>query len=386
MTESAIAKANADPRKVPQGRSISEAGLFLEANTIKEAFRPQDFDYVKLTGWFETSLRRKHSSFVSSLRACAAAGDLYARLPDSTVASSIVANNSLHRARWIPNWEPAGAPLLRAALSRPQAFACIAMFDSGRVIDPDYLKNVFAITSGNSIFVASPMLSDPYDTPVETEIKRVHGNIGQPGLSFLIPPPAPLVRKANQEAWTLLSHNEFTGAREDSFGKTSMHLRLTQYKPELPGLYQDEHYIEEGMALRETLVQVYDGGDWVCDLDVLSALRDPLLSRVVCKHSEAGGAGAGSSTSTRESRPQAPFRMVTVDNWEELLTPPTDQARSVVRTAGNWLGRLAVAGVSVRLRRPTIILPEEVCWDCVEKHIWERQIPVDEARRIVLIM
>jgi hypothetical protein len=310
---------------------------------------------------------------------------MYSRLPETTVASSLVSNVSLLQARWIPEKEPPDASPLRVKLSRPEAFACIAMFDSGRLIDPVYLQNVFAITSGNSIFVASPMLSDPYYTPLETEIKRVHGNIGQPGLSFLIPPPEPLVRKANQEAWTLLSHSEFRGASEDSFGKTSMHLRLTQYKPELPGLYQDEHYIEEGMALRETLVQVFDGADWVCDLDVLSTLRNPLLSRVVCKHS-AGGAAGPSAAAHQGSRPKPSSRMVTVDNWEELLTPPTDQAVSVVRTAGNWLGRLAVAGVSVRLRRPTVILPEEICWECVERHIREREISDAEVRKTVLIM
>jgi hypothetical protein len=363
---------------------MDEAGSFLEANTIKQAFRPQDFNYVKLTEWFVTNLQRQYPAFVRSLRACAAAAELYGRLPETTVASSLVSNVSLLQARWIPHQEPHRGSPFRATLSRPEAFACIAMFDSGRLIDPAYLQNVFALTSGNSIFVASQMLSDPFERPLETEIKRVHGNIGQPGLSFLVPPPQPLVRKANQEAWTLLSHSEFNGASEDSFGKTSMHLRLTQYKPELPGQYQDEHYIEEGMALRETLVQVYDGVDWVCDLDVLSTLRNPLLSRAVCQHNAAEDRSTSIHGSRSRSKPQS--RTIAVDNWEELLTPPTDQALSVVRTAGNWLGRLAVAGVSVRLGRPTVILPGDVCWECVERHVWEMGIPDDGLRRIVLIM
>ncbi|KAK4124620.1 hypothetical protein N657DRAFT_633657 [Parathielavia appendiculata] len=308
MTES-----NTDPRKGRPGSGTREAGLFLERNTIKQAFRPQDFDYLKLTEWFTTNFRFRHSIFVRSLRACAAAVEMYGRLPDTTVTSSIVSSISLLWARWIPEREPPNASPLRVKISGPEAFACITMFDSGALIDPAYLQH--------------------------------------PGLSFLVPAPEPLVRKAKQEAWTLLSHNGFSGAIQDSFGKTSMHLRLTQYKPELHGLYQDKHYIDECMALRETLVQVYDGGDW------------------------------------RPVKGQSPLsHMVTVDHWEELLTPPTDQAISVVRAAGNWLGRFAAAGVSIRLQRPTVVLPpEDVCWECVDKHIQQMGL-VDEVRRIVLIM
>ncbi|KAI8669641.1 hypothetical protein NCS57_00779500 [Fusarium keratoplasticum] len=235
------------------------------------------------------------------------------------------------------------------------------MFDSGRIYGIEYLKNVFAMTCGNSIFVASPMMADPYETPVETEIKRVPGNIGQPGLSFLIPPPEPRIRKSNPEAWAVLNHKPFEGQLEDNFWKTSMHLALTQYQPGLPGLNPDEHFIDEASALRETLVQVYDSSEWVCDLDILSTLSNPLVSRVTCSDQDQHTA----SQTIPDTFPQT----VTVDNWEELLTPPVDAAVSVVRTSGNWLGRLAAVGVSIRLRRRTVILPKQPCWSCVETHL-----------------
>ncbi|EEU45279.1 uncharacterized protein NECHADRAFT_80807 [Fusarium vanettenii 77-13-4] len=329
----------------------------ITGETFQKAFQPDQLNHDLLTEWFLTKLLAKNPGFVQPLRACAAAGEMYSRLPEATVDSSIVARTSLTDARWFSRADM-GKDF---PLSRPEAFACIAMFDSGRIYDTGYLQNVFAMTYGNSIFVASPMMADPYETPVETEIKRVPGNIGQPGLSFLIPPPEPRIRKSNPEAWTVLSHKPFEGQLEDNFWKTSMHLTLTQYQPGLRGLYHDEHFIDEGSALRETLVQVYDSSEWVCDLDILSALSNPLVSRVRCSDQD--------QHTAPQTIPDTFPQTATVDNWEELLTPPLDAGFSVVRTSGNWLGRLAAVGVSIRLRRRAVILPKQPCWSCVETHL-----------------
>ncbi|RSL60405.1 hypothetical protein CEP53_005432 [Fusarium sp. AF-6] len=234
----------------------------ITGETFQKAFQSDQFDHNLLTEWFANGLGMKYPKFVQPLRACAAAVEMYSRLPEATVDSSIVARTSLTHARWFPRETEVHDSLLRLELSRPKAFACIAMFDSGRIYDIGYLQNVFAMTYGNSIFVASPMMADPYEEPVETEIKRVPGNIGQPGLSFLIPPPVPRIRKSNPKAWTVLNHKPFKGQLEDNFWKTSMHLTLTQYQPGLPGLFHDEHFIDEASALRETLVQVYDSSEW----------------------------------------------------------------------------------------------------------------------------
>lgn len=59
--------------------------------------------------------------------------------------------------------------------------------------------------------------------------------------------------------------------------------------------------------------------------------------------------------------------MVIVDNWEELFTPPTDPGISVVRIAGNWIAMLAAVGISIRLRRLTIALSDNTCWECTKK-------------------
>ncbi|KXX82410.1 hypothetical protein MMYC01_201361 [Madurella mycetomatis] len=371
-----ITANGADPRKGRPGGDLRDLGAYVQQGiTIKKSIRPQDFNYTKLTEHFVTSLRRKSATFIKFLRACAAAAELYSRLPDTTVDASVVASTSLTRARWIPQTEPSDASPLRIALSRAQAFACIAMFDAVRLVEPSYLEHVFAMTTGNSIFMASPILADPYEVPIETEITRVPGNIGQPGLSFLVPPPAPRIRKVDRNDWAFLDHQDYSGAAEQDSGfkKTSMHLRLTQHQPALLSLDHDENYIEGGMALRETLVQVYDGTKWVCDLDVLATLRDGLLSRVACLHRH--GAGPGSDCHGDGVRPR--YRKVAVDNWEELFTPPVDPAISVVRTPKDmsgtekWMSRLAAVGVGVRLGRPTVIVPDSLCMECTENHISE---------------
>ncbi|UPL01317.1 hypothetical protein LCI18_012251 [Fusarium solani-melongenae] len=351
---------------------------FITGETFLKALQHDQFDHDSLTEWFIISLPAKYPRFVEPLKACAAAVEMYSRLPEATVDSSIVARTSLTDARWFSRMDGDHGPPLRLELSRPEAFACIAMFDSGRIYDIGYLKNVFAMTYGNSIFVASPMLADPYERPIETEIKRVPGNIGQPGLSFLIPPPEPRIRRSNPEAWTVLNHKPFEGQLEDNFWKTSMHLTLTQYQPGLPGLNPDEHFIDEASALRETLVQVYDSSEWVCDLDILSTLSNPLVSRVTCSGQDQHTA----SQPIPDTFPQT----ATVDNWEELLTPPVDAAVSVVRTSGNWLGRLAAVGVSIRLRKRVVILPKQPCWSCVETHLRELKPSNNDDLDPVLIL
>lgn len=367
-----------DPLKdQPKGETKLQDS-FITGETFLKALQHDQFDHDSLTEWFIIGLPAKYPNFVQPLRACAAAVEMYSRLPEATVDSSIVARTSLTDARWLRELYSGSYSPMRLTLSRPQAFACIAMFESGRIYDVGYLNDVFAMTYGNSIFVASPMMADPYETPVETEIKRVPGNIGQPGLSFLIPPPEPRIRKPNPEAWTVLDHKPFQGQLEDNFWKTSMHLTLTQYQPELPGLNHDKHFIDEASALRETLVQVYDSSEWVCDLDILSTLSNPLVYRVTC-------CGQGQHT-TSQTIPDTFPQTATVDNWEELLTPPVDAAVSVVRTSGNWLGRLAAVGVSIRLRRRAVILPKQPCWSCVETQLRGLKPSGDDDLDPVLIL
>jgi hypothetical protein len=62
------------------------------------------------------------------------------------------------------------------------------MFENRNVkLNPKALEQVFAISVGNSIFVAMPLVCNPSNSPDPSELKHVVGNIGKPGISLLSP-------------------------------------------------------------------------------------------------------------------------------------------------------------------------------------------------------
>lgn len=132
------------------------------------------------------------------------------------------------------------------------------MFECGRLLDVTHFREVFAITSNDHHFVATALLADPFEVPTETEIKQVSGNIGTPGMSLLVPPPEPRIRKINADKWDVLNHSPLLGDIENNFRKTSMHLSLTQYQQGLLGRTKNEHYIDNNMVLHEAPIQVFN--------------------------------------------------------------------------------------------------------------------------------
>ncbi|KAL7787296.1 hypothetical protein V8C43DRAFT_324093 [Trichoderma afarasin] len=371
LSNRSMTKISTDPdlhkRPFEPVESSSMANHF-SADIIKEAFEAT-----------------RHSVYTKVLRACASALEMYGRLPDATVDPTIVSKISLADAPWIfPSIRRYSTQLklsespMRTRLSRPEAFACITMFECGQLLDVAHFREVFAITSNDAIFVATPLLADPHDVPIETEIKRVLGNIGKPGVSLLVPPPVPRIRETNTDGWNLLNHNSFSGEIENNFQKTSMHLSFTQYRQGLLDQTKNEHHIDSNIVLHEALVQIFDSSTWVGDLDVLSTLNGPLISRVHCKCSEKRHPSLNTL--------QRSFRMIIVDNWEELMIPPLDPAISVVRTAGNWIGRLAAVGISIRMGRLTVVLPNNKCWGCTKEHILRLKAPKEKLDKLVLIL
>ena len=81
-----------------------------------------------------------------------------------------------HRPRRIPHNESKEAFFKRMCmphlLRREAAFACIIMFESGLYdVDPKTLTNVMAVSSGDSIFAAAPLICDPFDEPAHQEVR-----------------------------------------------------------------------------------------------------------------------------------------------------------------------------------------------------------------------
>jgi hypothetical protein len=249
---------------------------------------------------------------------------------------------------------------LSNALNRPSTFACLANFESGSLdIDPSLLEHVFAMSSGNSIFVAAPLLCDPFEIPLDQEVRRVIGNIGRAGIAMLIPPQDTKIRKLDYGTWNLVNHTPYNGKSEDCFKSTSLHLSFTPYTQPINignhGLQDIEVFFIE------SVVSIHDRDKWVSDIDILGTFNSHRFHRhqdfEQCYHSGQEYAYGG---------------LVCFDNWEELLDK--EGISGVVRARDNWLARLAAAAVSVKLDYDTTILSSFVCWDCVDRQPKQRGV------------
>ena len=320
---------------------------------MNEMLQNDEVDVTRLTRYF-IGLDWPYRNIISSLKALASAQDLYNHLPDATVALS-VASRSLYRSSWVQRQielDPESTSnqwLYELSLS--EAFSCLAMFESGSFdILPQTLEHVFAMSSGNSLFVAAPLLMDPYRGEGASRIKRVIGNIGRAGIAMLIPPQDPQIRTPKIENWELVSHAPFNGQSVDSFGNTTHHLSFTQYTMPCDIGKHGAQDIEAYFI--ESLISVHDREKWVADIDVLATLKAKIFSKLVGKIE--GCTHAGGSLPANA--------LVAIDNWEELL----DRERTpvVVRAFGNPVARLATAAVSVKQGFKTVLVPEEICWSC----------------------
>lgn len=280
----------------------------------------------------------------SSLNALLVASALYRYLPGATVSIGAV-RRSLAAFRWANHqtlhvrtsdisslrfrehaWR-SDADNETFHFSKQAQFACIAMFESGGLdIDPAGLSAVMALSSGNSIFVVDSLLQDPSEQG--TSITRLLGNLDRPGIVMLVPPQAPLIRKAELGTWRLVNHYAFDGKVEDSFRETSLHLSFTEY--EIP-LSVPVGAVDADATMLETLVSAYDRERWIADIDVLGCLtRSHLFACLSARDSE-----RTSSTSILEAvkriKEGASNRkqLISIDCWEELLELPDTLGDSV---------------------------------------------------------
>jgi len=369
-TDARLVKLHADS-------ASSQIGAFLNAEFLETALRSQDFNYDNLTRWF-TSLSGGFEDWLSGLKAAASAAELYKLLPEATV-DTMVLQQSLKSARWIPRVKWSQYSSLNYKLTKEETLACIAMFENGNTnLDPSVLADVFGLSSGNSLFIASQLLCDPHEAVGNTEIRRVTGNIGKAGLSFLLPPPNPAITEPDMESWAHIDRLPYTGTLDDSFQNTSLHLSFTAYEMPLAS-ETDGHLIDRPIRLVETLIQVYDKGRWIADLDVLSALTSNSISRLLCKNVSSGDQAckrvkelAASPDVFAEVFWDVIHPLISRRNWPEFLDSDQGCVR-VMHAHDNWLARLALATLSVAQGHRALILPSQVCWSCCKAALAESQ-------------
>jgi len=385
-----------DPRSSEPPSTSDMLRGHLRPQVLEKALNPRMLDLERLLHWltrFELPKSKNegqqeiplnaeeaeaqldgYQNYTTSLRTCAAASEVYKLLPDSTI-STMVVSQPLWKSKWMPK-QPRGMSHLipGSVLSRAQVFACIAMFDSGTCsLDPESLREAFAMSTGNSIFVAAPLLCDPYEIPRQCEVRRVIGNIGRPGITMLVPPAEPKKRPPDDENWRLITHAPFEGKLEDCFQQTTIHLGFTEYDMPLSDGLQGNHIIDRTASLVETLVSVHDRGQWIADLDVLAALgqkrgRDMQLHSSACTCQEAKDIQHAPhkrkyNYSFEDVFGNSKVPLISLDSWEEFLDAPSDGVL-IVRAHQNWLARLAFTVMSVSCGRRTLVLPAEVCWHC----------------------
>ncbi|KAH3999927.1 hypothetical protein HBH98_071830 [Parastagonospora nodorum] len=240
----------------------------------------------------------------------------------------------------------------RMRLSR--SFACVAWFDSGEFdLFVNQLNAVMALINGNSIYVASALLSDPSIPPSGTPITRVFGNLGRSEMSLLVPPVDPRLAELDLSSWKHINHSHFTGRLQDCFSSTSLHLTFTDS--------EDTVYLgnrglrDRQVVFLEALVSIDDRGKHIGDLDILSMFSKPTFEvQKSCSH-------------TPEERADVLLgcRLIAIDNWDEFLDPP--ERAAIFRANGNWQARLGAAAAAIQMGMETLVLSaKRPCLQCLK--------------------
>lgn len=271
--------------------------------------------------------RHANEELLGPLRNIAFATGVYTQLDGATISSRVVTTGFAE-----PKWGDVGT-----IPTRSQVFSCIAMMETGVVdLKPEGMEQVLGLSSGNSLFVLSQLLSDPGKQVSRSAVTRLAGNVGRPGVSLLVLPAAsPLVRPLSS-SYRAVQYAPFDGKWENNFHATSLHLSFTKH--ELPVDYGAQGVIDHRVFLVECVVSVHDGPEWVTDLDILSAFDNNLVPTVQRPSKRCqGGCEKERSLLIEEIRKN----VTTVDSWEEVLDVPP--GLTFVRAQGNWAARLAIA-------------------------------------------
>jgi hypothetical protein len=226
---------------------------------------------------------------------------------------------------------------------------------------------VFALSSGDSIFVYSALLADPAVGSSKLHIKRVLGILGRPGIAFLISPAKPRLKEYSLASWHLVNHFPFDGEFRNSFTGTSLHLSFTDFEMPLDVCWRG--FRDTPVALVEALVYLDDRGKALGELDVIQLCGHRKYAMFQgCQH--ICTSTTSSSTISTESIPQEgrPRRsLVSIDCWDEFFDFPG--SRGMFRSTGNWQARWAAVAASIQQGKKVLVLPPTPCLKCLESYL-----------------
>lgn len=297
---------------------------------------------------------------LDSLKALAAAYQIYNRFDGATISPNVVAK-PIFSAKWAQSIKGKTERCLSSTslLDRLHTFACIAYFESDSLdINLFQFDNVMALSSGDSIYVAAWLICDPAERQPANAVHRLHGNFGKAGLILLVPPADPKTLAPVIENWKFIDREDFDGTVTDTFTGTSLHLSFTDWCIPIDVGEAGRGRRDAEAYIIESLVSVYDRGKWIGDLDVLSALSKgcsqpdhEFFYKSFCRHD---------SAETLDPK-QSLLPIVTIKNWDEFLEHPKSPA--VAMAHDNWDAKLALAVLGVR-RGDRVFVMDRVCETC----------------------
>jgi hypothetical protein len=307
-------------------------------------------------------------NYTRSLMALAAVQDAYRELHSATIDPRI-ALKPFHTATCLEGYRGLrmGAGYQPPPMTREQAFACITLLETGSLDLPsETFLNVFAISSADSLYVASQLLCDPGSTTTPHNIQRIIGNVGRAGVSLLVPPAELQVLKPQPDNWRVINHALYDGTQGDYFSETSLHLSFSGWSTTVGPAVQGRRDIE--VSLVESLVSVYDREKWIADLDILSALKKghsqhdhEFFFKSSCEHDPFV---SGAEFREMEEEYKASVRLTAIDSWAEFLDRPSGPC--VVRASNNRLAKLATAVLGV-YKGDRVLVGDRICWVCYKE-------------------
>jgi hypothetical protein len=344
---------NDDSQPVPAKRlPVNIDRLEIAASSLIHLLDGCRFDYLTVLHRLQESIISKEDLALRGMLLCVVdILNIYKLLPSASISTKI-----LQRPIPVVLRPDIDDNTYRMYPSRTVTFAIVAYCESGHcVVDSASLAQVFALSTGDSIFIYGALLEDPALVTESHELRRLHGNIGRPGIAFLISPINLRVRKSEANCWRVINHDAYDHRTMDSFSASSLHLSFTNFI--LPLSLQDSGNRDMEAYHLESFVSVYDKDKWVADIDVLNALNNTFRIPKACE--------GRCNEESNDLRSAWAAKLISVDCWEELLEPP--ERDLIARAHGNWIGRLALVSLCSQLDYVIAVLPAGCCSECLEQ-------------------
>ena len=355
---------------ISQAQTFTESEQCLPLEFVADVLNADRVDAFDIGSYLEKSLYigdekdgNRKSAYYHSLAILNRVSELYSSLEGSLVNLAVL-SIPLSCVKWRPKYlDP---------LTIPEALACIATFASGQHnLQPGIFTNVIGISYGNTLYMLEVLLNDPWKCLKSDKLKKslccLVGNVGNPGLSLLLPTRDPMQSEPDLDSWNLINHDDFDGKPEDNFRGTALQLSLTGYTQSID---TEEHGTRDKDAFYvETVISIHDHGKWIGDIDILPMYQryDSITLDSSCAHS------------IDESGCFADFgRVRSVDGWPEFIDPPLEAC--VIRAQDNWTARLALFAVSFARGNKMLVTSSKVCWACVSAEISRKGWSSSEVR------